>query len=86
MIFVIRELAGKMAGARSRKHILVGGAGILLGGAFLWLALRNVNPVDIGTALQKTKPEWLFAAVTVYQLRSDCDACDGVFSCARPAA
>ena len=66
MIFVIRELAGKMDGARSRKHMLVGGAGILLGGAFLWLAVRNVNPVDIGTALRKTEPDWLIAAVTVY--------------------
>lgn len=56
----------KMDRARTRRHILVGGAGILLGGAFLWLALRNVNPVDIGTALRKAKPEWLITAVTVY--------------------
>src|SRR5262249_17135243 len=55
-----------MDGARSQKHMLLGGAGFLLGGAFLWLAMRNVNPADIQMAPRQMDPHWLIAGVTVY--------------------
>jgi glycosyltransferase 2 family protein len=55
-----------MDGARSQKHILLGGAGVLLGGAFLWLAMRNVNPADIRMALRQMDAHWLIAGATVY--------------------
>lgn len=57
-----------LVGGRSRKHVLLGGLGILLGGVFLWLAMRTINPADIETTLRKVDIEWLIAGVTFYLL------------------
>jgi uncharacterized protein (TIRG00374 family) len=44
----------------------MGGVGILLGGLFLWLAMRNVHPADVERARRQADPEWLIAGVAVY--------------------
>jgi uncharacterized protein (TIRG00374 family) len=53
-------------GTRSWKTGLLGGSGIVLGGVFLWLAVRHVEPADVAAALQQVDRGWLAAAVGVY--------------------
>jgi glycosyltransferase 2 family protein len=53
-------------GRRSWKPILLGGSGIVLGGVFLGLAVRHVDPADVAAALQRLDRGWLIAAVAVY--------------------
>ncbi len=48
------------------RRALLGGLGILLGGVFLWLAIRNVKPQDVETALATMDRWWLMAGVAVY--------------------
>jgi glycosyltransferase 2 family protein len=55
-------------GGRNREHVLLGAIGFLLGGVFLWLAMRNVNPADIKTTLRQVDIGWLIAGVTLYLL------------------
>jgi uncharacterized protein (TIRG00374 family) len=52
--------------SRGVKQALVGGLGLVLGGVFLWLAVRNVAWADVVTALRQADRRWLAIAVTVY--------------------
>jgi glycosyltransferase 2 family protein len=48
------------------KPLVLGCAGIALGGLFLFLAGRNVSMSDLQAALGRTDASWLFAGVVVY--------------------
>ncbi len=48
------------------KHAILGGAGIVIGGVFLWLALRHIDPGDLERALRGMQGKWLIAGVAVY--------------------
>ena len=58
--------SGSPGGGRSWKRATLGGAGIALGGVFLWLALRNVEPATVLTTLRQVNGHWLVVAVAVY--------------------
>lgn len=45
---------------------MLGGAGVILGGVFLWLAVRNIRPADVAAALRRVDANWLIIAVAVY--------------------
>lgn len=60
-----RDRAG-LHGGRHWKHVILGGAGILLGGVFLWLAVRDLDLRDIETVLRQLDPQWLIAGVAIY--------------------
>src|SRR5262249_4236895 len=53
-------------GGPNWKHALLGGTGIVLGGAFLWLAMRNVARSDIETTLRQVDVKWLGIGVMIY--------------------
>ncbi len=53
-------------GRRTLKHAILGSAGIVLGGVFLWLATRALDPADVATALRQLDRNWLIAGVAVY--------------------
>jgi glycosyltransferase 2 family protein len=53
-------------GSWKLKPAIFGGAGIVLGGVFLWLAVRNVDPADVASALRQLNRNWLIAGVAVY--------------------
>jgi uncharacterized protein (TIRG00374 family) len=61
-----RRSSGDPGGGRNWKRAVLGGAGIALGGAFLWLAMRNVEPAVVARALRQVNGHWLIAAVAVY--------------------
>ena len=48
------------------RHSLLGGAGIVLGGLFLWLAVRHINPGEVATALRQMDGKWLVSGVAAY--------------------
>jgi glycosyltransferase 2 family protein len=50
------------------KRALAGGLGVLLGGVFLWLALRQTDPQELKSALHEMNGYWLIIAVAVYLL------------------
>jgi uncharacterized protein (TIRG00374 family) len=50
------------------KHFLVGGAGVLLGGMFLWLAVRNMDPGVVETTLRQADVAWLIIGIILYLL------------------
>jgi uncharacterized membrane protein YbhN (UPF0104 family) len=50
----------------SWKPALLGGFGILLGGLFLGLALRHINPTDVTAALRQMDWGWLIGGVVAY--------------------
>lgn len=41
------------------KRVVLGGAGVALGGAFLWLAMRDVEPAVVASTLQQINGPWL---------------------------
>lgn len=51
---------------RGVKHAVIGGLGIVFGGVFLWLALRDVAWADVAAALRQVDRRWLLIAVAVY--------------------
>jgi glycosyltransferase 2 family protein len=53
-------------GANNLRRILVGVAGVLIGGVFLWLAMRRVDPNELWAALHQMDGKWLTAGVAVY--------------------
>ncbi len=53
-------------GRRTLKRVILGGAGIVAGGVFLWLALRHIDPGDLERALREMQGKWLIAGVAVY--------------------
>jgi uncharacterized membrane protein YbhN (UPF0104 family) len=58
--------SGGPGGGRNWKRAVLGGAGIALGGAFLWLALRDIEPAVVASTLRQANGHWLVAAVTIY--------------------
>jgi len=51
---------------RTWRHAVLGGAGVVLGGLFLWLAVRHLDPGDIATALRQMDSKWLIAGIAAY--------------------
>ena len=45
------------------KHAALGGAGIALGGAFLWLAMRDIEPAVVASTLKQVNVHWLAVAI-----------------------
>jgi glycosyltransferase 2 family protein len=48
------------------KAVIFGGAGIVLGGVFLWLAVRDIDRTDVESTLLHVNPNWLIAGVAIY--------------------
>jgi glycosyltransferase 2 family protein len=48
------------------RHAILGVIGIALGGAFLWLAVRDIGRSDLEVALRHVEPKWLIAGVAAY--------------------
>lgn len=46
--------------------VIVGSAGIVLGGVFLWLATRSLHPAEVATTLRQLDLNWLIAGVAIY--------------------
>jgi len=55
----------KAAGSRWKSGLL-GLVGISLGGVFLWLALRNIDPAEARAALRQLDRSWLVGGVALY--------------------
>lgn len=53
-------------GKQAWKHGIVGAFGFLLGGAFLWLAMRNIDLADLEMTLRRIEIPWLLAGVLIY--------------------
>jgi uncharacterized protein (TIRG00374 family) len=53
-------------GGRKLKPVILGGGGVILGGVFLWLALRHVDLDDVATALRQLDRDWLIVGTSVY--------------------
>lgn len=53
-------------GRRNLKHAMLGGAGIVLGGVFLWFATRGLHSADVAAALRQLDRNWLIAGVVIY--------------------
>jgi uncharacterized protein (TIRG00374 family) len=60
------EQSNQAPSRRFWKRVLLGCAGIALGGFFLFLAGRNVSMSDLQTALRRTDANWLSVGVAVY--------------------
>ncbi len=48
------------------RRVALGGLGIALGGAFLWLAVRDMSHSDIEAALRQVDSKWLVAGIVSY--------------------
>jgi uncharacterized protein (TIRG00374 family) len=48
------------------RRATIGALGVVIGGVFLWLALRHIDPRDLERALREMEGNWLIAAVAVY--------------------
>ncbi len=51
---------------RNWRRVAVGTFGVVIGGVFLWLALRHVDPRDLERALREMDSKWLIASVAIY--------------------
>ena len=51
---------------RTWRHGVLGGAGLVLGGLFLWLAVRHIDRGEVATALRQMDGTWLIAGITAY--------------------
>jgi uncharacterized membrane protein YbhN (UPF0104 family) len=51
---------------RSWRRAAIGALGVVIGGIFLWLALRHIDPGDLERALREMDAKWLIAGVAVY--------------------
>jgi glycosyltransferase 2 family protein len=65
MAIEYRERQGA-GGERHWRRVFLSALGIALGGVFLWLAVRNVNPRDVETALRQMNRLWLTTGIAVY--------------------
>jgi len=54
------------SGNRNWKRTAIGTFGVVIGGVFLWLAMRHVDPRDLETALREMEGKWLIAGVAIY--------------------
>jgi hypothetical protein len=61
-------LTSSLMQSHNLKRALAGGLGVLLGGVFLWLALRQTDPQELKSALHEMNGYWLIIAVAVYLL------------------
>jgi hypothetical protein len=50
------------------KLFLIGSAGVFLGGMFLWLATRNMDPAVVETTLRQADVAWLIIGIVFYLL------------------
>lgn len=57
---------GNHRGRQTLKRAILGGAGIGLGGVFLWLATRSLHPAEVAATLRQLDGNWLIAGVAVY--------------------
>jgi hypothetical protein len=48
------------------RHALLAAVGVCLGGAFLYMALQEVNANDVGITLKQVNRVWLAASVGIY--------------------
>ena len=51
---------------RSWRRAAIGALGVVMGGVFLWIALRHIDPGDLEHALREMQGKWLIAGVAVY--------------------
>ena len=51
---------------RSWRRAAIGALGVVIGGVFLWLALRHIDRSDLERALREMQGKWLLAGVAVY--------------------
>ena len=49
----------------------LGGAGIALGGAFLWLAMRDIDPAVVASTLRQVNGYWLVVSVILERLSKE---------------
>jgi glycosyltransferase 2 family protein len=54
--------------SRNLKRAVAGVLGVLIGGVFLWLALRHIDPRELKAALHEMDVNWLITAVAIYLL------------------
>ena len=54
--------------SRDLKRAVAGVLGVLVGGIFLWLALRHIDPRELKAALHEMDGTWLVTAVAIYLL------------------
>ena len=60
-----RERQPSSAGRNWRRSGL-GALGVVIGGVFLWLALRHIDPGDLERALREMQGKWQIAGVAAY--------------------
>ncbi len=58
----------KPRNSRDLKRAIAGVLGVLVGGVFLWLALRHIDPRELKVALHEMDGKWLVIAVAIYLL------------------
>jgi len=51
---------------RNWRRAAIGTFGVVIGGVFLWLALRHIDPGDLERALREMEGKWLITGVAVY--------------------
>src|SRR5208282_2987673 len=51
---------------RNWRRASIGTLGVVIGGVFLWLAMRHIDPRDLESALREMEGKWLIAGVAVY--------------------
>jgi glycosyltransferase 2 family protein len=54
------------ANGRKRRHVLIAVIGVVLGGVFLWLAVRHIDPREVEFALRNIDRGWLAAGIAIY--------------------
>jgi uncharacterized protein (TIRG00374 family) len=62
----ISNQQARQRGRQNRKRILLGALGIILGCVFLWLAMLQVDPRELESALEKIDSKWVGVAVAIY--------------------
>ena len=56
---------------RGRQRAGLGGAGIALVGAFLWLAMRDIDPAVVASTLRQVNGYWLVVSVILERLSKE---------------
>ena len=51
---------------RNWRRVAIGALGVVIGGVFLWLALRHIDPRDLSALCREMEGKWLLAGVAVY--------------------
>src|SRR5262245_54805326 len=58
--------SGRPGRGANWKRAALGAAGIALGGAFLWLAVRVIDPAVVASTLHRVNVHWVVVAVVLY--------------------